>query len=113
LPFIEFYQKADSLPQGKADPEFKKKPEIAWQLINKTLDTGSQPGIVLIDAGYDNNTSFSQEVKKSQLKYIGGIAKSRLKVRIKKGGEVTEENRVNILAKSWRKGACTKNELQL
>jgi hypothetical protein len=28
LPFREFSQKADSLPQGKADPEFKKKPEI-------------------------------------------------------------------------------------
>ena len=24
---IEFYQKADSLPQGQADPEFNKKPK--------------------------------------------------------------------------------------
>ena len=24
---IEFYQKADSLPQGKADPKFNKKPK--------------------------------------------------------------------------------------
>ena len=100
------------MPQGKADPEFKKKPEIAWQLINQTLERGYRSAIVLIDAGYDNNTRFL-EVEKSPLKYIGGIAKTPLKVRVKKGGKVTKENRVNILAKSLQKGACTKNELQL
>ena len=68
---------------------------------------------MLIDGGYDNNTSFLQEVEKSQLKYIGGIAKTPLKVRVKKAGEVTQENRVNILAKSLQKGACTRNKLQL
>ncbi len=34
---IELYKKADSLPSGKDDPEFKKKPEIAVNLIDKTL----------------------------------------------------------------------------
>jgi SRSO17 transposase len=33
---IELSQKADSLPEGKADPEFKNKPEIAINLIDKS-----------------------------------------------------------------------------
>jgi len=48
---VELYQKADSLPEGKADPEFKKKAEIARDLIDQSLARGYQPGIVLIDAG--------------------------------------------------------------
>ena len=109
---IELYQKADSLPQGKADPEFKKKPEIALELINRTLERGYRPGIVLSDVGYGNNTTFLQEVKKRKLKYIGRIAKTR-QVKVKKGGKVTEENRIDILSKSLPKGLFTKNDLQL
>ena len=33
---IELSKKADSLPEVKEDPEFKKKPEIAINLIDKT-----------------------------------------------------------------------------
>ena len=47
-----------------------------------------------------------------KLKYIERIAKTR-QVKVKKGGKVTEENRIDILAKSLPKGAFTKNDLQL
>ncbi len=57
---IELYQKTDSLPQGKADPEFNKKPDIARDLIYKGLGRGYKVGIVLIDAGAGNNTNFLQ-----------------------------------------------------
>jgi SRSO17 transposase len=100
------------LPQGKADLEFKKKPKIALELINRTLERGYRPGIVLSDVGYGNNTTFLQEVEKRKLKYIGRIAKTR-QVKVKKGGKVTEENRIDILAKSLPKGVFTKNYLQL
>jgi SRSO17 transposase len=56
----ELYQKADSLPKGNADPEFKKKPEIARDLIDQSVARGERPGIVRIDAGYGNNASFLQ-----------------------------------------------------
>jgi len=36
---IELYQQAQSLAEGKKDPEFKKKPEIALNLINRSLST--------------------------------------------------------------------------
>jgi len=107
---IELYQKADSLPQGKSDPEFKKKPELALKLIDKSLARGDKPGIVLIDGGYGNNTSFLQELEKRQLKYIGGIAKNR-KVIIEKADGEKEEITVASLAASLPEEAFTKIEL--
>jgi len=107
---IELYQKADSLPGGNADPEFKKKPEIARDLIDQSLARGYQPGIVLVDAGYGNNASFLQELEKRKLKYIGGIAKNR-KVIIQKSGDGKEEMRVDNLASSLPSEAFTKIQL--
>lgn len=74
---IELYQHADSLPEGKKDPSFKKKPELALALIDKSLKRGYRPGIVLIDSSYGNNKSFLLSLEKKKLKYIGGIAKNR------------------------------------
>jgi hypothetical protein len=74
---IELYQHASSLPQGKKDLEFKKKPELALALIDRSLSRGYRPGIVLIDAGYGNNTTFLLELEKRRLKYLGGLAKNR------------------------------------
>jgi len=109
---IELYQKADSLPEGNADPEFKKKPEIARDLIDQSLARGYRPGIVLIDAGYGNNTSFLQELEKRKLKYIGGIAKNR-KVIIQKVADKKEEIRVDNFASSLPCEAFSKIQLLL
>ncbi len=109
---IEVYQKADSLPFGNADPEFQKKPEIARDLIDQSLARGDRPGIVLIDAGYGNNTSFLQELEKRKLKYIGGIAKNR-KVIVQKVADKKEEIRVDNLASSLPSEAFSKIQLLL
>ena len=74
---IELYQHATSLTEGKKDPEFKKKPTLALGLIDKSLNRGYRPGIVLIDSAYGNNTSFLKELEKKELNYVGGIAKNR------------------------------------
>jgi SRSO17 transposase len=74
---IELYQHGNSLSEGKKDPEFKKKPTLALELIARSLNRGYRPGIVLIDSAYGNNTSFLKELEKKELKYIGGIAKNR------------------------------------
>ena len=74
---IELYQHGDSLPEGKKNFFFKKKPTIALELIDKSLNRGYRPGIVLIDSAYGNNTSFLKELENRKLKYIGGIAKNR------------------------------------
>ncbi len=75
---IALYQKADSLPLGKKDPEFVKKPDLAMSLVDQCLSRGYQPEIVLIDGGYGNNTSFLNQLEKRNLTYIGGLAKNRL-----------------------------------
>ena len=50
---------------------------MALGLIDKSLNRGYRPGIVLIDSAYGNNTSFLKELEKRGLNYIGGIAKNR------------------------------------
>ena len=74
---IELYQHSDSLPEGKKDPKFKKKPTLALELIDRSLNRGYRPGIVLIDSAYGNNASLLKELEKRGLNYIGGIAKNR------------------------------------
>jgi len=96
---VELYQHASSLPQGKKDIEFKKKPELALALINRSLERGYRPGIVLIDAGYGNNTTFLLELEKRKLKYLGGLAKNR-KVIIETSAYKREEIRLDQLGQS-------------
>jgi hypothetical protein len=96
---IELYQHASSLPEGKKDIEFKKKPELALELIDRSLERGYRPGIVLIDAGYGNNITFLLELEKRKLKYLGGLAKNR-KVRIETSENQREEIRLDKLAES-------------
>jgi hypothetical protein len=96
---IELYQHASSLPEGKEDLEFKKKPELALTLVDRSLERGYRPGIVLIDAGYGNNTTFLLELEKRKLKYIGGVAKNR-KVTAEIEANKPEEIRLDKLAES-------------
>jgi len=100
---IELYQHASSLAEGKKDIEFKKKPELALELIDRSLERGYRPGIVLIDAGYGNNITFLLELEKKKLKYLGGLAKNR-KVRIETLENQREEIRLDKLAESLPSG---------
>lgn len=109
---IELYQHASSLPEGKKDSEFKKKPELALDLIDRSKHRGYRPGIVLIDAGYGNNKTFLLELEKRELKYIGGLAKNR-KVIIAHEPNEREEIRLDTLAESLPDGAFIPIELQL
>lgn len=109
---IELYQHGNSLPEGKKDPEFKKKPQLALELIDKGLNRGYRPGIVLIDAGYGNNTTFLIELEKRELKYLGGLAKNR-KVKVVNSTELTEEIRLDVLAQSLPEEAFTQTTINL
>ena len=76
---IKLYQHSSSLAEGKDDKFFQKKPDIGIELIDRSLSRGHRPGIVLIDAGYGNNTTFLKKLEERELKYLGGIAKNRLR----------------------------------
>jgi len=109
---IELYQHASSLPEGKKDLEFKKKPELALELIDRSLERGYRPSIVLIDAGYGNNTPFLLSLEERRLKYLGGLAKNRkviTQIESKKG----EEIRLDKLAQSLSNQDFTPIQLNL
>lgn len=109
---IELYQHANSLPEGKKDPSFLKKPELALNLIDRTLSRGYHPGIVLIDAGYGNNSSFLSALENRQLKYLGGIAKNR-KVTVYLKNDSQETHRVDKLAESLPSEAFKEIQLNI
>ena len=96
---IELYEHPKSLKEGKESLWFKKKPDLALALIDRSLKKGYQPGIVIMDAGYGNNTNFLIELEKRELKYLGGLAKNR-KVKVVKESEISEEIRLDVLAES-------------
>ena len=75
--YQHLYQHSNSLPEGKDDKLFQKKPDIGIELIDRSLDRGPSPGIVLIDAGYGNNTTFLKKLEERKLKYLGCISKNR------------------------------------
>lgn len=108
---LELYQHATSLPEGKKDPAFQKKPELALSLIERSLKRGYRPKIVLLDAGYGNNTSFLIELEKKKLKYLGSLAKNR-KVRLEKT-KFSLEIRLDQLAESLEEEDFTAVQLNL
>ena len=109
---IELYQHANSLALGKKDPNFKKKPNLALDLIDRSLTQGYRPGIVLIDSGYGNNTSFLIELEKRKLKYLAGLAKNR-KVKVINSEKFKEEIRLDNLAQALPVDAFTQVEINL
>jgi SRSO17 transposase len=109
---IELYQHADSLLEGKQDPEFEKKPELAIKLVDLTLSRGYQPGIVIIDAGYGNNTSFLLKLENRKLKYLGGLAKNR-KVTANDKDNIQQTIRLDELAQALPQEAFTEIKLNL
>jgi len=109
---IELYQHANSLPEGKIDAGFEQKPELAIKLIDLTLKRGHQPGIVIVDAGYGNNTSFLLELENRRLKYLGGLAKNR-KVTINETNKIQQTIRLDELAQNIPKEAFTEIQLNL
>lgn len=74
---VALYQHASSLTEGKADPKFVKKPDLALQLIDKCLERTYRPRVTVIDAGYGNNTPFVKQLESRNLTYIAAIAKNR------------------------------------
>jgi DDE superfamily endonuclease len=109
---IELYQHSSSLAEGKKDPESKKNPELALGLIDRSLSRGYRPGIVLIDAGYGNNTSFLLSLEKRRRKYLGELGKNR-QVIIAQSGKIKEKIRLDNLAQSLPDHAFTPIQLNV
>lgn len=110
---IKLYQHATSLAEGKVDPEFVKKPELALNLIERCLTRGYRPRIVLIDSSYGNNSHFVQQLEGKKLKYIVGLAKNRRVFLQQESKESKVKVRLDEVAKSLKPEAFTELTLQL
>ena len=95
---LDIYYKAENFTNGKEDENFRKKPEIAIELIEKCLNRKLIPSFVLIDGGYGNNSYLLNELEEKKLTYIGGIAKNR-NVSVIKNDQITESKRIDEIAK--------------
>ena len=97
---VELYKHASSLENGKEDPEFQKKPEIALALVDRCLERGLTPGLILLDAGYGNNAPLLKELESRGLKYVAAIHKTRNVYYEMPGDKRREKHRVEEIAKS-------------
>ena len=82
-------------------------------MIDKCLERGERPGVVLIDAGYGNNSRFLQELETRKLRYIGGLAKNKKILFQLQHEPEGKEIRLDELAKSLNSGAFTAIQLNL
>ena len=86
------------LPKGKDDEDFKKKPELALELIDKCDHRGHRPGIVLLDGGYGNNSSLLKKLEERKLEYCVAIAKNRNVIWSPDENKLLRKNRLDEVA---------------
>jgi SRSO17 transposase len=110
---VELYKHASSLEKGKEDPEFQKKPDIAVALIDRCIQRGFTPGLVLLDAGYGNNAPLLKEVESRGLKYVAAINKTRNVYYEMPGDKRREKHRIEDIAKSLAPEEFQRVELPL
>jgi hypothetical protein len=110
---IKLYKHATSLPDGKEDPEFCKKPELAKQLIDACLARGLSPGLVLLDAGYGNNGPLLKYLEEKELTYIACVSSSRIVWFQLDGDNQPQKHKLEDVAKTLNQDAFVEVELPL
>ncbi len=110
---ILLYKHASSLEKGKEDLEFKKKPDLALDLIDKCLERGLSPGLVLFDAGYGNNIPLLKKVEEKGLKYVASINKNKIMFYELAGDTRREKHGIEEIAKSLAPETFAPVELKL
>jgi len=110
---LAMYKPASTLPEGKADPNFVKKPELALRLIDRCLERGHTPGLSLVDSGYGNNGPFLLELENRELKYIAALIKTRIVYAQLPGEPSRNKHRLEDVARALAPESFTKVTLKL
>jgi DDE superfamily endonuclease len=74
---VEPYTPASRLPQGKRDPDFRTKPQIAVALVDAALDAGVPFRAVVADGFYGDNLEFEDTLGAAGLPYVLAVKPSR------------------------------------
>jgi SRSO17 transposase len=67
---VRAYYPAARLPQGKADPEFHPKPELAWELIEEARAQGIPFRVVVADCAYGENAKLEGRLLGTKIGYV-------------------------------------------
>jgi DDE superfamily endonuclease len=64
------YTPAERLPNGKADPAFRTKPQLAVELVDAALEAGVPFRAVVADCFYGDNATFESALAEASLPYV-------------------------------------------
>lgn len=70
---VKPYWPASRLPEGKQDPTFRTKPELAWELIEEAWSSGIPFGVVVADCIYGENATLEGKIFTSGIRYVLSI----------------------------------------
>src|SRR6185295_2600795 len=70
------YTPAARLPKGKADPEFRTKPQLAVELVDAALEAGFPFRAVVADCFYGENPTFESALAEAGLPYVLALTPS-------------------------------------
>ena len=73
---VEPYTPAGRLPEGKADPEFRTKPQLAVELVKAAHDAGFSFHAVVADCFYGENATFEGALVAAGLPYVVALKPS-------------------------------------
>jgi len=110
---LAMYKPASTFEKGKDDPDFSKKPEIAMELVDKCINRGLKPGLVLLDAGYGNNGPFLLELENRSLTYIAALSKNRIVYARLPGEPARNKHKLEDVAKTLTPDQFKKVTLKL
>lgn len=74
---VKPYRPAKLLPLGKADPTFRTKPELAWELIQEAQAEGISFRLVVADCVYGENSKFEARLFSARIRYILALRPNR------------------------------------
>jgi hypothetical protein len=74
---VKPYRPSARLPAGKADPAFRTKPELAWDLIQEAQTAGIPFRVVVADCVYGENAKLEGRLFGAQLCYILALRPNR------------------------------------
>jgi SRSO17 transposase len=74
---VQPYHPARRLPQGKADPAFRTKPELAWDLIEEARAAGVPFRVVVADCVYGENPKLESRLYAAKIRYVLALRPNR------------------------------------
>jgi len=73
---VKLYTPAARLPNGKADPAFRTKPQLALELVDAALEAGLSFRAVVADCFYGENATFEGTLAAAGLPYVLALKSS-------------------------------------